>query len=269
MVCITAAVGGFYLPVFWSLLSPQVVIIQQLNLLFSSVITVVDTTSAITNFRTWKHQRETEACPIRSTSEEQLFIQSRPHGSSLQDAEKVQSATDAVPGYEKQQVETIEDNLPDEYETRMIQQWSRVTDSDAQLPDDKDECPTTFGGVEIIGVICKAAGNGLRWWYRTKVPDMTLNVDGYEGLYSSYGQVDVTSAVSNGYQYVQFSPLWVHCKELPEVWKKNLWKAIGPRFWTFTELSSDAQWDGTTNLYTSEKLSRHLCKERHCEKCQG
>ena len=169
---------------------------------------------------------------------------------------------------EKQRVEPIEDCLSDEYETGMIRQWSRGTESDEQLPDDEDEGSTTFGGVEIIGVKCKAAGNGLQWWYQTKVKDMTLSVDGDVRLDSPFGWAKVTP-LSNGYQYAAYFPLWIRCEVVPEVWKKPLWEAIGPRFWILTASDSDAQWDGRANLYMSGELSKHFCQERHCKICQG
>ena len=314
MVGITAAFGGFYLRTFWPLWSPQVVIIQQLNLLSSLEITGMDTTSAITKFREWKRYGEDNASQTRFTSEERLSTQNRLYGSALQDESKAQLGTEltisddtsftsnGLDGTElsksyltnqaseqiamkslhdnelesifgeshiiqKQQVETTEDSLPDEDETRMVQEWSRAPHSQTRLLDDEDEYSTTSGFVEIIGVACKTVGNGVQWRYRTQPSDMTLRLDQCAELDTPFGHARA-SPLTNGYHYVRFSPTWVRCHKVPEAWKASLWKAIGPKFWSLTAPCSDAEWDATKNLYLSETLSVHLCTEKHCEECR-
>ena len=62
---------------------------------------------------------------------------------------------------QKQQVEITKDNLPDEDQTRMAQEWSKATHSQTHLIGDEDEHSSTSSPVEIIGVECRAIGNGV------------------------------------------------------------------------------------------------------------
>ena len=169
----------------------------------------------------------------------------------------------------EEQAETTEDNLPDEDETRMAQEWSKATHSQTYLVGDEDEYSTTSAPVEIIGVECKTIGNGVQWWYRTQPTDMTLRSDYCAELNTPFGNARLAHPLNNGYHYVQFSPTWVRCHKVPKAWKADLWKAIGPKFWSLPAPCSDAKWDATENLYLSETLSIHLCGEIHCEECQS
>ena len=113
MVFITAIFGGFYLHTFWPLWSPQVVIIQQLNLLLSLEITGTDIITAIRAFKKWERGRRNNVLLVRNGSCSQL------------------------PSSSPQHAETTEDNLPDENETRMAQEWSKTMESQTCLVDDE------------------------------------------------------------------------------------------------------------------------------------
>ena len=166
-----------------------------------------------------------------------------------------------------QPVETNEDNLPDEDETRMAQEWSKTKQGQACLIDDENSCSTMPAYIKIVGVQGKSSGNGIQWWYLTQQSDMTLHSDNCAEFNTPFGHARTIFNLPNGYQFVQFSPNWVRCNKVPKACKVEFWKAIGSKFWSLTASCSDVTWDARENWYLSEKLSVHLCTEKHCGFC--
>lgn len=306
---------------FWPLWCPQVVIVQQVNLLLSLEIAGgTDVLNAIRDFRDRKRRGRDNVLQPRNRSYSELRSlshQYRLDESLSQDQSKIQSVIDSASlddtsftskrtndtgqvgvqstnqaleqiatkslhindfestfgeshTVQKQQVETTEDNLPDEIETRMAQDWSKTVQSHIHLFDDENDYSTASAFVKIVGIKCKAIGSGVQWWYLTQQPDMTLHSDNCAEVDTPFGHTSIVLPLHNGYQFVRFSPHWVRCHKVPKFCKIQLWKAIGPRFWSLTDSCSDVTWDARQNWYAnlSKKLSVHLCMEKECEACQ-
>ena len=306
----------------WPLWSPQVVIIQQVNLLLSfEVAGGANTISVIKAFRDRKrHERTKVLRPQNRPYSElrSLSLQHQRDGSpsqhqsnsppvvapaSLHDISTstkeldesssvgTQTTNQALKRIateslhksslertfgegctvQKQEVETAEDNLPDETETRMVQEWSKTGRRQRCIVDNEDDYSTAAASasVKIIGIKCKVIGGGVQWWYLTQQADMTLHSNNCAELDTVFGHASIVIPLQNGYQFVRFSPDWVRCHRVPETWKAELWKAIGPQFWSLTNSCSDVIWDARHNRYLnlSKKLSIHLCMEKECEAC--
>ena len=304
----------------WPLWSPQVVIIQQVNLLLSLEMACgTDTISAIKDFRDRKRRGKDNSLPSRSRRYSELrssSLQSQQDGSTSQYRSTRQSAVGSAsiddtsikregPGdgssgefqatsqalervaaealqisdfqntfeegrtVQKQEVETVEDELPDENETRMAQQWSKPMEVQMYLVESENDYSTASTFVKIIGVKCKSSGDGVQWWYLTQQTDMTLYSDNCAELNTPFGNTRTILPLQHGYQFVQFSPNWVRCGKVPEACRAEFWATIGPKFWSLTTSCTDVTWDARQNRYLNqpEKLSVHLCMEKECQAC--
>ena len=171
---------------------------------------------------------------------------------------------------QKQEVETVEDELPDENETRMAQQWSKPMQGQMYLVEGENDYSTTSTFVKIIGVKCKPCGDGVQWWYLTQQSDMTLYSDNCAELDTPFGNARTVLLLQHGYWFVQFSPNWVRCQKVPKAYRAEFWEVIGPKFWSLTTSCSDFTWDARQSRYLNppEKLSVHLCITKECQACQ-
>ena len=169
----------------------------------------------------------------------------------------------------------IEEETPDDAETLLARQKSEATQHGASLDDIDDDQPDDPVHVYIVGVKRTCDHCGVKWWYLMQRDSMTVQSDnqGHGEFETPYGKATINFALSNGYQFVKFSPKWVRCRKVPEYCKVKFWSEIGHKFWRITILKAphgDVCWLAGENLYTdlTDAVSMHLCTVEECETCQ-
>ena len=118
----------------------------------------------------------------------------------------------------KQEVETAEDNLPDETEIRMVQEWSKTGRRQRRIVDNEDDPSTaaTSASVKIISIKCKVISGSVQWWCLTQQADTTLHSNNCAELDTMFGHISIVISLQNGYHFVRFSPDLVRCHRVPE-----------------------------------------------------
>jgi len=76
---------------------------------------------------------------------------------------------------QKQEVDAVEDDTPDEKETLMAQELNKVAQSDTYPAVDENDESAISVGVRIIGVERKSVHSGDQWYYLRQPSRLTLN----------------------------------------------------------------------------------------------
>lgn len=156
----------------------------------------------------------------------------------------------------------------DEPETKRAQQWS--IDIAAPVSNEHGNSDTP-GDVDILGVEHKVVSGQVRWSYLTKPPDMTVPLVYDLGLEPHNGYMRITKPLHGGYRYVQYVPKWVRCQAVALECRRELWKAIGEKFFRMARRADDeVKWDKRTWIFEnrSQGWSAHLCCWEYCTECE-